>query len=66
MQLQHAQRRKLFAERYSMTHVSRPEVAGGIQARAMSVIEQCRAAVHAQKYMDIYVSADPTSSYPDD
>lgn len=47
-----------------MTHVSRPEVADGVKARAMSVIEQCKAAVHAQTYLDIYVSSNSKLLWP--
>ncbi|KAF2220149.1 putative cytochrome P450 [Elsinoe ampelina] len=49
---EHAQRKKLFAERYAMTNVARPEVMVGISTRAMKVVEKCKAS--AGSHLDAY------------
>jgi cytochrome P450 len=51
---EHAQRKKLFAERYAMTNIVRPSMIEGIQKRARSVIDQCQASVGS--YLDVYVT----------
>ncbi|KIW02724.1 uncharacterized protein PV09_06158 [Verruconis gallopava] len=50
----HAERKKLFADRYAMTNVMRPEIIDGIQKRAMAVVEKCRESVG--KCLDVYVT----------
>jgi len=44
----------MFADRYAMTNVVRPEITQGIQARAMSVVKQCSESIGS--YLDVYVS----------
>jgi cytochrome P450 len=51
---EHAERKKLFADRYAMTNVLRPEMLQGIQDRAMSVAEKCKASMGS--YLDVYVT----------
>ena len=50
----HAQRKKIFAERYAMTNIMRPDILEGIQKRADSVIEKCRASMSSGS-LDVYV-----------
>lgn len=50
----HAERKKLFADRYAMTNVVRPEMLDGIQKRAMSVVKKCETSVGS--YHDVYVT----------
>lgn len=52
---QHSQRKKLFAERYAMTNVVRPEVTDGIRERAASVVKQCANSIGG--HLDAYVSS---------
>ncbi|PSK34958.1 hypothetical protein B9Z65_1541 [Elsinoe australis] len=51
---EHAQRKKLFAERYAMTNVSKPEFVDGIASRAAKVIEKCKASVGGS--LDAYMA----------
>ncbi|KAB8235121.1 cytochrome P450 [Aspergillus alliaceus] len=50
----HAGRKKLFADRYAMTNVVRPEIVQGIQDRAASVVEKCKASLGS--YLDVYIT----------
>ncbi|KAF7592007.1 hypothetical protein BBP40_000787 [Aspergillus hancockii] len=50
----HARRKKLFADRYAMTNVVRPEIVQGIQDRAASVIEKCKASLDS--HLDVYIT----------
>ncbi|KAF4553270.1 Cytochrome P450-like protein 14 [Elsinoe fawcettii] len=49
---EHAQRKKLFAERYAMSNVARPEVMDGIAIRAAKVVDKCKASIGS--YLDAY------------
>lgn len=55
--LKHAQRKRLFADRYAMTNIVRPEIIQGIQARAESVLSKCKESMGG--YLDVYVSSRP-------
>ncbi|TVY44849.1 putative sterigmatocystin biosynthesis P450 monooxygenase [Lachnellula subtilissima] len=50
----HAQRKKLFADKYAMTNVVRPDIIKGIEARAESVISKCKESTGG--YLDVYVT----------
>lgn len=50
----HAERKRLFADRYAMTNIIKPEIMEGIEIRANSVIEKCKAS--AGSYLDVYVT----------
>ena len=50
----HAERKKLFADRYAMTNVVRPGLLDGIQERAMKVVEKCQDTVGS--HLDVYVT----------
>lgn len=52
--VKHSQRKKLFADRYAMTNVVRPEMLNGIYGRARSVIDHCIKSAGGS--IDIYVS----------
>lgn len=49
----HADRKKLFADRYAMTNVVRPDILNGIAIRASSVVKKCESSIG--RYLDIYV-----------
>lgn len=49
----HAQRKKLFAEKYAMTNIINLDIIQGFQQRAMSVVKQCEASLGS--YLDVYV-----------
>ncbi|EXJ93260.1 hypothetical protein A1O1_01651 [Capronia coronata CBS 617.96] len=49
----HAQRKKLFADRYAMTNIMRSEILKGIEQRAASVMEKVKASVG--RHLDVYV-----------
>lgn len=49
----HAQRRRLIADRYAMSNVVRPQILSGIQQRAASVLAKIEASIGS--HLDIYV-----------
>jgi hypothetical protein len=50
----HAQRKRLFADRYAMTNVMRPDMIDGIKERAIRVVDICNAC-HGEA-LDVYVT----------
>ncbi|KAL2417549.1 hypothetical protein ABEF91_007069 [Exophiala dermatitidis] len=50
----HARRKKIFAERYSMTNVLRPDVLDGIQVRAAKVLQKIKSSTDG--CLDVYVT----------
>ncbi|TVY39378.1 putative sterigmatocystin biosynthesis P450 monooxygenase [Lachnellula occidentalis] len=50
----HAQRKRLFADRYAMTNIVRPEIVQGIETRAESVLSKCKESMGG--YLDVYVT----------
>ncbi|PNS19528.1 Isotrichodermin C-15 hydroxylase [Sphaceloma murrayae] len=56
---EHSQRKKLFAERYAMTNIARPDVLEGIAARAAAVVSKCRDSIggHLDAYWTLHCYA---------
>jgi hypothetical protein len=52
--MQHSKRKRLFAERYAMTNVMKPEPLAAINERAMTFVFKCLEA--GKKSVDVYVS----------